>query len=205
MIILSSYAHHDELFHPLDDAMKELFPEGKVTPHMHVVAIPIVYDKDKSCKKISISELWKGKFSYRKFQDYMYDTVEKEYGFDRGEKHDFSEAEKHLVVKAYKLKEAERALKQMETEIKLKELNLEERAKDLEPEEHISILNIQKVVEQQKSINYALKMEKDKNALLLKEKDSLNQTLIEKNELILTQYHEIQNQHMPILLLQAYQ
>lgn len=41
-----------------------------------------IVDINKDCKKISISELWKGKFSYRKFQDYMYDVVGKEYGFD---------------------------------------------------------------------------------------------------------------------------
>lgn len=85
--------------------MKALFPEGKVTPHMHVVAIPVVHDKNQDCKKISISELWKGKFSYRKFQDFMYDEVGKEYGFDRGEKHDFGEAKKHLEINAYKLEQ----------------------------------------------------------------------------------------------------
>jgi uncharacterized phage infection (PIP) family protein YhgE len=69
-----------------------------------------------------------------------------------------------------------------------------ERAKDFEPEEHISIFNIKNVVEQQKAINLALKMEKDKNILLQKEKDSINQSIKERNELILTQHQEIQNQ-----------
>ena len=49
-------------------------------------------------------------------------------------------------------------------------------------------------MEKQKAINYALKMEKDKNALLLKEKESLIQTLKDKNEVILAQNLEIQNQ-----------
>ena len=157
--------------------MKALFPKGKVTPHMHVIAIPIVHDKKKDCKRISITELWKGQFSYRKFQDYMYNTVRKEYGFDRGEMHDFGEAEKHLEVEAYKLKEAEKSLNKLEAEIKLKEQSLVERAKDLEPDEHINLFNVKDVIKQQKAINYALKMEKDKNALLLKEKDGLNQTI----------------------------
>lgn len=152
---------------------------------MHVIAIPIVYDKKKDCKKISITELWKGQFSYRKFQDYMYNAVGKEYGFDRGEKHDFYEAEKHLEVQAFKLKEAEKSLNKLEAEIKIKEQSLAEQAKDLEPEEHISIFNTKKVMEKQKAINYALKMEKDKNALLLKEKESLNQTIKDKNKVIL--------------------
>ena len=194
MIILSAHVHRDEIFHPLDDEMKELFPEGKVTPHMHVVAIPIVHNKKKDCKKISISELWEGKFSYRKFQDHMYNTVGKEYGFDRGVKHDFGEAEKHLEIGAFKLKEAEKSLNKLEAEIKMKEQSLIERAKDLEPEEHISIFNIKNVVEQQKAINYALKMEKDKNALLLKEKESLNQTIKDMDELILAKNQTIQNQ-----------
>lgn len=191
MIILSAHIHRDEVFHPLDEDMKALFPEGKVTPHMHIVAIPIVYDKKKDCKKISITELWKGKFSYRKFQDYMYDSVGKEYGFDRGEKHDFGEAQKHLDVEAFKLKEAEKSLNKREEEIIRKEQELAERAKDLEPEEHITLFNIIDVKKQQKAINYALKLEKDKNALLQKDKESLNQTLIEKDEVILAKTKEI--------------
>lgn len=191
MIILSAHIHRDEVFHPLDEDMKALFPEGKVTPHMHIVAIPIVYDKKKDCKKISITELWKGKFSYRKFQDYMYDSVGKEYGFDRGEKHDFGEAQKHLDVEAFKLKEAEKSLNKREEEIIRKEQELAERAKDLEPEEHINLFNIIDVKKQQKAINYALKLEKDKNALLQKDKESLNQALIEKDEVILAKTKEI--------------
>lgn len=194
MIILSATVHRDEIFHPKDNEMKALFPEGKVTPHMHVIAIPIVYDKKKNCKKISITELWKGKFSYRKFQDYMFHEVSKEYGFVRGEIHEFGEAEKHLEVEAFKLSESQKSLNKLETEIKMKEQNLVERAKDLEPEEHINFLNFKDVLKQQKAINYALKMEKDKNALLLKEKESLNQTIKEKNELILAQNQEIQIQ-----------
>ncbi len=194
IIILSANVHRDEAFHPKDEEMKALFPEGKVTPHMHVIAIPIVHDKKKDCKRISITELWKGQFSYRKFQDYMYNAVGKEYGFDRGEKHDFGEAEKHLEVEAFKLKEAEISFNKLEAEIKLKEQSLVERAKDLEPEEHINLFNVKDVIKQQKAINYALKMEKDKKALLLKEKDDLNQTIKSKDELILAQSHEIQNQ-----------
>jgi hypothetical protein len=194
MIILSAHVHRDEAFHPKDEEMRALFPEGKVTPHMHVIAIPLVHDKKKDCKRISITELWKGQFSYRKFQDYMYNAVGKEYGFDRGEMHDFGEAEKHLEVEVFKLKEAEKSLNKLEAEIKLKEQSLVERAKDLEPEEHINLFNVKDVIKQQKAINYALKMEKDKNSLLLKEKESLNQTIKDKDELILAQNHEIQNQ-----------
>ncbi len=193
MIILSAHIHRDEIFHPLDEEMKALFPEGKVTPHMHVVAIPVVHDKNQDCKKISISELWKGKFSYRKFQDFMYDEVGKEYGFDRGEKHDFGEAKKHLEVKAYKLEQEAKLLNKRETELNQKEMKLSERAKDIEPEEHVSILNIKKVIEQHKAVNLALKMERDKNALLQKEKDELNHLINGKDDVILTLNHEIEN------------
>lgn len=129
MIILSANVHRDEEFHPKDEEMKALFPEGKVTPHMHVIAIPIVHDKKIDYKKISITELWKGKFSYRKFQDYMYDAVGKEYGFDRGELHDYDEVQKHLEVEAFKLKEAMKSLNKLEAEIKMKEQSIVERAK----------------------------------------------------------------------------
>lgn len=194
MIILSAHIHRDEMFHPLDEEMKAFFPEGKVTPHMHVVAIPIVHDKNQDCKKISITELWKGKFSYRKFQDFMFDEVGKEYGFDRGEKHDFGEGKKHLDVEAFKLKETVKSLKKLEEEINQKEQELLERAKDLEPEEHITILNVKKTIEQQKAVNYALKYEREKNVLLQKEKDELNHLLNEKDDEILAQNQEIQNQ-----------
>ena len=120
MIILSANVHRDEVFHPLDEGMKALFPEGKVTPHMHVIAIPIIHDKKLDCKKISISELWKGKNSYRRFQDYMYKTVGKEYSFDRGEMHDFNESIKHVEIEQYKLKEATKALVKREVEIQNK-------------------------------------------------------------------------------------
>lgn len=192
MIILSAHVHRDEVFHPKDKEMSALFPEGKVTPHMHVITIPIVHDKKTNCKKISITELWKGKFSYRKFQDYMYDKVGKEYGFDRGDMHDYGESEKHLEVQAFKLKEAEKSLNKLEEDIKMKEQSLMEQAKDMEPEEHINLFNIKEVLKQQKSINYALKSEKDKNIQLLKEKESLNQKLKDKDEQILIQNNELQ-------------
>lgn len=191
MIILSAHVHRDEIFHPKDEEMKALFPEGKITPHMHIVAIPIVYDEKKDCKKISITELWKGRFSYRIFQDYMFDEVGKEYGFDRGEKHDFGEAQKHLDVEAFKLKEAKKTLNKLEADIIKKEQELSERAKDLEPDEHINLFNIVDAIKDKKAVNYALKLEKDKNALLQKEKESLTHALIEKDEVILAKSKEI--------------
>jgi hypothetical protein len=144
--VLSAVVHRDEVFHPIDEDMKALFPEGKITPHMHITTIPIVHDKKSDSNKISISELWKGGNSYRKFQDFMYNSVGKEYGFDRGETHDFGEATKHLEVEAFKLQEASKSLTKLESDIIKKEQELSERVKVLEPEEHITILNAKKVV-----------------------------------------------------------
>lgn len=150
VIILSAVVHRDEVFLPMDEDMKSLFPEGKITPHMHLTVIPIKHDKKTNSKKISISELWKGKNSYRKFQDYMYQSVGKVYGFDRGEIHDLDESKKHLNVEAYKLQETSKSLKKLESEIVQKEHELAVRAKNLEPEEHISIFNLRSQMEQQK-------------------------------------------------------
>lgn len=110
IIMLSATVHRDEVFHPKDDEMKALFPTGKVTPHMHVVAIPVVHNIKKDCKKISISELWKGKDCYRKFQDYMYQAVGKEYNFDRGEIHDFSTSKKLYPLKNLSYKKRKKLL-----------------------------------------------------------------------------------------------
>ncbi|MBQ8379386.1 MAG: plasmid recombination protein [Clostridia bacterium] len=57
------------------------------TPHMHLVYIPVVKAKDKNGKminKISASEFWKGKESYKKLQDNFYKYIkEKRFEVDR--------------------------------------------------------------------------------------------------------------------------
>lgn len=198
IIILSAVVHRDEVLIPKDEEMKALFPEGKMTPHMHLTVIPVVHDKKKDCKRISISELWSGKNSYRKFQDYMYKTFGKEYGFDRGKVHDIGEAKKHLSVEEFKLQEASKSLKKLEGEITQKEQQLSERANVLEPEEHVTIFNIKAKVEDQKAIQCALKHEKDKNALLQKEKMELISSLKEKDNVILNQASKLKNQQQKL-------
>ena len=58
------------------------------TPHMHLVYIPVVNAKDKQGKnirKISASEFWKGKDSYKKLQNQFYKYItEKGFNLDRG-------------------------------------------------------------------------------------------------------------------------
>ena len=58
------------------------------TPHMHLVYIPVVNAKDKQGKnirKISASEFWKGKDSYKKLQNQFYKYItEKGFDLERG-------------------------------------------------------------------------------------------------------------------------
>lgn len=186
MILLSAVIHRDEVFHPKDDEMKAMFPNGKVTPHMHIVAIPTVLDKKKGGKKISISELWKGKDSYRKLQDYMYQAVGRDYGFDHGDVHDIGTSKKHQEVEEYKLQEAKKSLEKQQTEIEQKEHELMIRAQEIEPKENINIFNIKQVAKEQRGINMTLKLERDRNISLQQEIDALKNNLQEKEDLIFT-------------------
>ena len=58
------------------------------TPHMHLVYIPVVNAKDKKgnpIRKISASEFWKGKDSYKKLQNQFYNYItEKGFNLERG-------------------------------------------------------------------------------------------------------------------------
>ena len=58
------------------------------TPHMHLVYIPVINQKDKQgniIRKISASEFWKGKGSYKLLQDSCYKYVrEKGFNLERG-------------------------------------------------------------------------------------------------------------------------
>ena len=169
-----------------------------MTPHMHVTIIPIVHDKKSNIKKISISELWKGKNSYRKFQDYMYNSVGKEYGFDRGEIHDSDEAEKHLSVKAYKLQETSKSLNKLQSQIIQREQELTERAKNLEPDKSVNLFNLKKKMEMQNAIQYTLNQKKDKNTHLQKENEELITAIQEKDNIILNQNKELKIQQQKL-------
>ena len=58
------------------------------TPHMHLVYIPVVNAKDKQgnpIRKVSASDFWKGKGSYKKLQDQFYKYIKnKGYDLERG-------------------------------------------------------------------------------------------------------------------------
>ena len=74
----------------------------EITPHLHIVFIPVVHKKDKegnTISKIACSEFWKGKDSYRKLQDNFYSYMTKS-GFDleRGN----SEENEHIPIEKLK-------------------------------------------------------------------------------------------------------
>ena len=73
------------------------------TPHMHLVYMPVVNAKDKkgnTIRKISASEFWKGKDSYKKLQNQFYKYItEKGFDLERGIKNSDRE---HIRIKELK-------------------------------------------------------------------------------------------------------
>lgn len=141
IIILSAVVHRDEVFHPIDEDMKALFPDGKITPHMHITTIPIVHDKKSDCKKISISELWKGRNSYRKFQVICINPLVKSTALTEEKPMILGKQQSIWKLKHLSCRKHPRHLAKLESAIIEKEQEISERAKILEPEEHISIMN----------------------------------------------------------------
>ena len=72
------------------------------TPHMHLVFIPVVHTQDKkgnNIDKITCSEFWKEKDSYRQLQDAFYNYIKSNnFNLERGKE----EARVHLSVEEYK-------------------------------------------------------------------------------------------------------
>ena len=92
------------------------------TPHLHLVFIPVVHTKDKktnkSIDKISCTEFWKGKNSYKQLQDRFYSYMIKAgFGLDRGRTRENA----HIPIKELK------AITNHEVqEFELKSLNIEQ-------------------------------------------------------------------------------
>lgn len=110
-------------------AFKDMYPTYHVvdavchydekTPHMHINALPIYYNKDKDIQQFSTTETQKGKYHYREFQDHMYKEISKNWQIDRGmQKEDrghFSKKEWfELSKKEKELAERERSLAEKE-------------------------------------------------------------------------------------------
>ncbi len=92
------------------------------TPHLHLVFIPVVHTKDKktnkSIDKISCTEFWKGKNSYKQLQDRFYSYMTKAgFDLDRGRTRENA----HIPIKELK------AITNHEVqEFELKSLNIEQ-------------------------------------------------------------------------------
>lgn len=75
----------------------------ETTPHMHLVFLPVVHTKDKNgnlIDKLSCSEFWKGKNSYKNLQDTFYTYMTKSgFNLERG-KNDENE---HIPIKELKV------------------------------------------------------------------------------------------------------
>lgn len=75
----------------------------ETTPHMHLVFLPVVHTKDKngnSIDKLSCSEFWKGKNSYKSLQDSFYKYMTRSgFNLERG-KNDENE---HIPIKQLKV------------------------------------------------------------------------------------------------------
>lgn len=73
------------------------------TPHMHLVFLPVVHTKDKNgnpIEKLSCSEFWKGKNSYKNLQDNFYTYMTKSgFNLERGK----SDENEHIPIKVLKV------------------------------------------------------------------------------------------------------
>lgn len=73
------------------------------TPHMHLVFLPVVHTKDKNgnpIEKLSCSEFWKGKNSYKNLQDNFYTYMTKSgFNLERGKNNE----NEHIPIKELKV------------------------------------------------------------------------------------------------------
>ena len=99
------------------------------TPHMHLIYLPVVHTLDKKSgkmvDKISCSEFWKGKNSYKNLQDNFYKYMTRA-GFDleRGEteKNEHIPIEKLKVMTNYEMQELEKQSMKLEQEKELEDI-----------------------------------------------------------------------------------
>ena len=96
----------------------------ETTPHMHLVFIPVVYKMDKKSgkviDKISCSEFWQGKNSYKVLQNNFYKYMTRagfELSRDETEKNEHIPIEKLKVITNYEVQEFEKQAINYEKEI----------------------------------------------------------------------------------------
>jgi len=175
------------------------------TPHMHLVFIPVVHTKDKkgnSIDKISCSEFWKEKDSYRRLQDAFYEyMVSNNFNLERG-----TPSERvHLTVEDYKkitnFENAKTVLQDIKFEIpnlpnikdfgklvrnrdeKIQELIINPKDKMIQDLQEKNSLLTYTLERQIKTVDKAVKYEKEKKSILTE-----NTELKEKCENIETVY-----------------
>ena len=100
------------------------------TPHLHLVFLPVIHILDtksgKMVDKLSCSEFWKGKNSYKILQDNFYKYMVKA-GFDleRGEteKNEHIPIDKLKVITNYEMQELEKKSNKLEVEKEIKDVS----------------------------------------------------------------------------------
>ena len=83
--VFSAVVHHDEVFSPIDEDMKALFLVGKITPHMPITTIPIVYDKKSGTNKSLIQSFGRVGIAIGYFKIICMPPLEKNTGLTGGE------------------------------------------------------------------------------------------------------------------------
>ena len=158
------------------------------TPHMHLVFIPVVHTTDKkenAIDKIACSEFWKAKDSYRKLQDAFYNyMVSNNFELERG-----TPSEKvHLSVEDYKnitnFEESKTLLKDIKIELpevpdisnfrwtiknrdeKIQEQIIKPKDKAIQELQEQNALLTLALNRQIKTVDKAIKYEKDINPIL---------------------------------------
>lgn len=99
------------------------------TPHMHLIYLPVVHTLDKksgkTVDKISCSEFWKGKNSYKVLQDNFYRYMTRAgFNLERGEteKNEHIPIEKLKVMTNYEMQELEKQSMKLEEEKELESI-----------------------------------------------------------------------------------
>lgn len=82
----------------------------QTSPHMHLVSVPIVQDKEGKYH-LSAKIIMGNRGDYRKRQDSFYEKICKQYGFERGEKNP-EVSKKHVTEREYRIQQQKEILEQ---------------------------------------------------------------------------------------------
>lgn len=162
----------------------------ETTPHMHIVFIPVIHKLDKKSgkqiSKISCSEYWKGKDSYRKLQDSFYSYMIKS-GFDleRGN----SKENTHIPIETLKSITEYENIKCEQTKTPIKEIKTNDiRELQLYNKRIVKYANTLRgyYIKSQNAIEKCIKLEEENNHLKIE-----NNELKEKNKKLMNYINKI--------------